>query len=143
MDIRLQAALILLCWLWSFVAMRWELSNILSYLLNKSAFKKRKKGMSFREWFLYTRYRVELPKFLLGFYFFLVIGYPVVLVVWFLLCLVGPFPNIGGNLVKGVVAFTVGWELLYSIAFWNWPNPFPKYSRWIKKKRGMPPKKGQ
>ena len=74
-------------------------------------------------------------------YFFIVIGHPLVLLVFFLIYLMGPYPEIVGNLVKGVAAFDIGWQLIYAIAFWDWPNRLPKYSRWIKKKRGMPPKK--
>lgn len=97
--------------------------------------------MTFKEWFLYTRYREEIPKILLFLYFFIVIGHPLVLLVFFLIYLMGPYPEIVGNLVKGVAAFDIGWQLIYAIAFWDWPNRLPKYSRWIKKKRGMPPKK--
>lgn len=141
MNIQRQTALILICWVWSFWAVRWEFSNIVDYQLNKNAVKKRKKGMTLKEWFLYTRYREEIPKLLLFLYFVIVIGHPLVLAICFLLFLLGPYPEIGGNVAKGVMAFDIGWELLYAIAFWDWPNRFPKYSRWIKKKSGMPPKR--
>lgn len=133
--------ILVLCWVLTFFSIRLELSNIIEYQLNKNAFKKRKKGMTFKEWFLYTRYREEIPKILLFLYFFIVIGHPLVLLVFFLIYLMGPYPEIVGNLVKGVAAFDIGWQLIYAIAFWDWPNRLPKYSRWIKKKRGMPPKK--
>ncbi len=141
MNIQRQTALILICWVWSFWAVRWEFSNIVDYQLNKNAGKKRKKGMTLKEWFLYTRYREEIPKLLLFLYFVIVIGHPLVLAICFLLFLLGPYPEIGGNVAKGVMVFDIGWELLYAIVFWDWPNRFPKYSRWIKKKRGMPPKR--
>lgn len=113
----------------------------MDYQLNKNAVKKRKKGMTLKEWFLYTRYREEIPKLLLFLYFVIVIGHPLVLAICFLLFLLGPYPEIGGNVAKGVMVFDIGWELLYAIVFWDWPNRFPKYSRWIKKKRGMSPKR--
>ncbi|MFR3237832.1 MAG: hypothetical protein ACLTOU_04840 [Acutalibacter sp.] len=141
MNLQVQIIILVLCWVLTFFSIRLELSNIIEYQLNKNAFKKRKKGMTFKEWFLYTRYREEIPKILLFLYFFIVIGHPLVLLVFFLIYLMGPYPEIVGNLVKGVAAFDIGWQLIYAIAFWDWPNRLPKYSRWIKKKRGMPPKK--
>lgn len=141
MNLQVQIIILVLCWVLTFFSIRLELSNIIEYQLNKNAFKKRKKGMTFKEWFLYTRYREEIPKILLFLYFFIVIGHPLVLLVFFLIYLMGPYPEIVGNLVKGVAAFDIGWQLIYAIAFWDWPNRLPKYSRWIKKKRVMPPKK--
>ena len=141
MNLQVQIIILVLCWVLTFFSIRLELSNIIEYQLNKNAFKKRKKGLTFKEWFLYTRYREEIPKILLFLYFFIVIGHPLVLLVFFLIYLMGPYPEIVGNLVKGVAAFDIGWQLIYAIAFWDWPNRLPKYSRWIKKKRGMPPKK--
>ena len=141
MNLQVQIIILVLCWVLTFFSIRLELSNIIEYQLNKNAFKKRKKGMTFKEWFLYTRYREEIPKILLFLYFFIVIGHPLVLLVFFLIYLMGPYPEIVGNLVKGVAAFDIGWQLIYAIAFWDWPNRLPKYSRWIKKKRGMPPNK--
>ena len=137
MNLQVQIIILVLCWVLTFFSIRLELSNIIEYQLNKNAFKKRKKGMTFKEWFLYTRYREEIPKILLFLYFFIVIGHPLVLLVFFLIYLMGPYPEIVGNLVKGVAAFDIGWQLIYAIAFWDWPNRLPKYSRWIKKKRGL------
>ncbi len=37
MNIQRQTALILICWVWSFWAVRWEFSNIVDYQLNKNA----------------------------------------------------------------------------------------------------------
>lgn len=96
--------------------------------------------MTFQEWFLYTRYRKELPKILVRLYFVITVGHPLVLAVCFLLYLVGPYPEIGGNIAKGAMWFDIGWVLILEIAFWNWPERTPYYSRWIKR-RGMPPKK--
>lgn len=52
-----------------FVMLRWLFWNIIDFQLNKSARKKRKESQTFKEWFLYTRYRKEIPKFLLALYF--------------------------------------------------------------------------
>lgn len=117
MNLQVQIIILVLCWVLTFFSIRLELSNIIEYQLNKNAFKKRKKGMTFKEWFLYTRYREEIPKILLFLYFFIVIGHPLVLLVFFLIYLMGPYPEIVGNLVKGVAAFDIGWQLILCNSF--------------------------
>lgn len=141
MNLKRQVALIMICWILSFCGIRQENSGIILYQLNNSAWRKRKKGMTFKEWFLYTRYREEIPKILLLLYFVIAFGHPLVLAICFLLHLLGPYPEIGGNLAKGAMWFDLGWMLILEIAFWNWPDRAHNYSRWIKKRRGMPPKK--
>lgn len=141
MNIQRQTALILICWALATFYIRWINSGIISYQLNNSAYKKRKKGMRFKEWFLYSRYREEIPKIFLLLYFVIVFGHPLMVLVCLLLHLVGPYPEIGGVLAKGVAIFDFGWLMLYILAFWAGRGSGPHYSRWIKKKRGMPPKR--
>ena len=141
MSLERQAALILICWVLAFWGIRSELSCISSYQLNKNAYKKRKKGMTFKERLLYSRYREEIPKLFLYLYFLIVIGHPAVLFVCLLLSLLGPCTEVGEIFAKGVAGFDFGWLLLYVLAFWFGRGSGPKYSRWIKKKRGMPPKR--
>ena len=73
---------ILLCGLLSFWIIRWYLWGIKIYPLNPSARKKRKKGETIREWFFYTRYRQEIPKFFLGLYFVVVILNAAAILAW-------------------------------------------------------------
>lgn len=140
MRLQNQIAIILLCWAVAFFYIRWLLSGIISYQLNNSAYKKRKKGMRFKEWFLYSRYREEIPKILLLLYFVIVFGHPLMTLVCLFLYLVGPYPEIGRVLVTGVMIFDFGWQVIYVLAFWTRDSK-PDYSRWIKKKRGIPPKR--
>ena len=58
-----------LCFLMQYIALRACIDSIISYRLNASARKKRRKNQSFKEWFLYTRYRDVVPKFFLIWYF--------------------------------------------------------------------------
>ncbi len=142
MNLQSQTALILICWVVSFFYIRWLLSGIICYQLNNSAYRKRKMGMRFKEWFLYSRYREEIPKILILLYFVIVFGHPLMLLVCLFLYLVGPYPKIGRILAIGVAIFDFGWQVIYVLAFWTRDSK-PDYSRWIKKKRGMPPKKGK
>lgn len=70
----------------------------------------------------------------------IVFGHPSVLLICVVLQILGPYPEIGGILAKGVGVFNLAWAAIYSIMFWE-RNDDAVYSRWIKKKRGMPPKK--
>ena len=120
---------ILLCWLLSFWIIRWYLRGIKIYPLNPSARKKRKKGETIREWFFYTRYRQEIPKFFLGLYFVVLIVNVAAILVWVVQHFMGPYPDVGYLIFLCLAAFDGAWD-----------GSMP-YERWAPKKRGMRPKR--
>lgn len=122
------------------ILIRWTLSGVISYQLNTNARKKRKQGQTKKEWLFYTRYRDVIPKILLLLYFVILLGHPFVLLLCIFFDCVMHLPMFGRGLSVGVILFNVGWCLLYGLLFWS-NKPDVPYSRWIKKKRGMPPKK--
>lgn len=131
---------ILLCWLLSFWIIRWYLRGIKIYPLNPSARKKRKKGETIREWFFYTRYRQEIPKFFLGLYFVVLIVNVAAILVWIVQHFMGPYPDVGYLIFLCLAAFDGAWMLLLRLMFWSRDGSMP-YERWAPKKRGMPPKR--
>ena len=131
---------ILLCWLLSFWIIRWYLRGIKIYPLNPSARKKRKKGETIREWFFYTRYRQEIPKFFLGLYFVVLIVNMAALLFWVVQHFMGPYPDVGYLIFLCLAAFDGAWMLLLRLMFWSRDGSMP-YERWVPKKRGMPPKR--
>lgn len=131
---------ILLCWLLSFWIIRWYLWGIKIYPLNPSARKKRKKGETIREWFFYTRYRQEIPKFFLGLYFVVLIVNVAAILVWVVQHFMGPYPDVGYLIFLCLAAFDGAWMLLLRLMFWSRDGSMP-YERWAPKKRGMRPKR--
>lgn len=131
---------ILLCGLLSFWIIRWYLWGIKIYPLNPSARKKRKKGETIREWFFYTRYRQEIPKFFLGLYFVVLIVNVAAILVWIVQHFMGPYPDVGYLIFLCLAAFDGAWMLLLRLMFWSRDGDVP-YERWVPKKRGMPPKR--
>lgn len=131
---------ILLCWLLSFWIIRWYLRGIKIYPLNPSARKKRKKGETIREWFFYTRYRQEIPKFFLGLYFVVLIVNVAAILAWIVQHFMGPYPDVGYLIFLCLAAFDGAWMLLLRLMFWSRDGSMP-YERWAPKKRGMPPKR--
>lgn len=135
-----QIIAIILCALLAFLTIRWYLWGIKTYPLNTSARKKRKKGETIRERFLYTRYREEIPKFFLGLYFVIVFLHAAVLIVWVIQHFVGPYPFFGHCMTVTLIVFDAVWMLLLRLMFWSRDGDMP-YERWAPKKRGMPPKR--
>lgn len=131
---------ILLCGLLSFWIIRWYLWGIKIYPLNPSARKKRKKGETIREWFFYTRYRQEIPKFFLGLYFVVLLVNVAAILVWIVQHFMGPYPDVGYLIFLCLAAFDGAWMLLLRLMFWSRDGSMP-YERWAPKKRGMPPKR--
>ena len=124
----------------SFWMIRWYLWGIKTYPLNTSARKKRKKGETIREWFFYTRYRQEIPKFFLGLYFVVLIVNVAAILVWIVQHFMGPYPDVGYLIFLCLAAFDGAWMLLLRLMFWSRDGDMP-YERWVPKKRGMPPKR--
>ena len=131
---------ILLCGLLSFWIIRWYLWGIKIYPLNPSARKKRKKGETIREWFFYTRYRQEIPKFFLGLYFVVLIVNVAAILVWIVQHFMGPYPDLGHKILVCLGVFDGIWMFLLRLMFWSRDGDMP-YERWVPKKRGMPPKR--
>ena len=124
----------------SFWMIRWYLWGIKTYPLNTSARKKRKKGETIRERFLYTRYREEIPKFFLGLYFVIVFLHAAVLIVWVIQHFVVPYPLFGHCMTVTLIVFDAVWMLLLRLMFWSRDGDMPNERR-VPKKRGMPPKR--
>ena len=139
MSLSSQLFCVLASFLMAFWIIRGFLLGIKEYPLNTSARKKRKKGQTFKEWFLYTRYREEIPKFFLVLYFLILFVHGAALVVCLVLHAVGPFPEMGRKIAIGVYVFDGAGMLLMQLLFWS-SKPGMPYARWVKK-RGMPPKK--
>lgn len=60
-----------------FVGARGFLTGLCSYVLNKSAYRKRKKGQSLWEWFSYSRFRDIIPKIFVVYYYFIFLIFPI------------------------------------------------------------------
>lgn len=131
---------ILLCGLLSFWIIRWYLWGIKIYPLNPSARKKRKKGETIQEWFFYTRYRQEIPKFFLGLYFVVLLVNMAALLVWIVQHFMGPYPDLGHKILVCLGVFDGIWMFLLRLMFWSRDGSMP-YERWAPKKRGMRPKR--
>ena len=120
-----------------FAQMRLILGCITIYQLNNSARKKRLKGQSLKERFLYSRFRDVLPRFAVIWYFIVVAIHPLILAV----CVILTLADVSNEIGKWVAVSTFGFDLFWIIGSWflfyDPKDGGYKWSRWIKKKRGM------
>ena len=112
------------------------LDSIILYQLNNSAQKKRRKGQSLKERFLYSRFRDVLPRFAVIWYFVIVAIHPPFLVACIILILAGVPQAIWKWVFLSPFLFDLVWMAVVKIMFWQLEPGF-KIDRWIKKKRGM------
>ena len=136
MDFGKQILVIFLMSLLSFFYIRGFIYGIKNYQLNPSAFKKRKKGETIKEWFFYTRYKDVIPKGWRIFYFFLLVLH----FIFFIICIVGVSisQTIGDFTAKFAFYFDVAWVFIFHLLFWS-KKPGYAYERWIQKKKGQDP----
>ena len=141
MNIWRQVLVIFLIFCIAFWSMRGFISGLKVYQLNNSAYKKRKKGETIKEWFLYSRYKDIIPKTLYILYYVLIIIHFLILIV----CIIFHFLSLEkwGEIISIVtVVVDCLWILILRLLFWR-SSPGYAYSRWIKKRRGQPPNKDE
>lgn len=136
MSFKNQVIIIILCYFVSFLFIRGFLYGIKRYQLNNSAYKKRKKGESFKEWLFYNRYTEEIPKMLRLLYYFVLLIHPTCLITCVLVHFIELSFNVGEIFVIAIASFDVVWMLIISLLFWS-PRHDYAYERWISKKNGV------
>lgn len=124
----------------TFAYIRGFIFGLKHYQLNKSAYKKRKKGETFKEWFFYSRYKNEIPIWVLILYFTMILIHIIAII----LCIVMNIIKEPIQTARDITIFIFGFDTVYmliiGLMFWS-PGPGFAYERWIKKNRGMPPKR--
>lgn len=135
MDLEGEIFVIVASYLLSFYFIRGFFGGVKIYLLNNNARKKRNKGQTFKEWFLYSRYRKEIPKILLILYFVIVIIHPLILILCIIFNYIDPSNEIGPELARGIFLFDGLWIVAIKLLFWQ-VKPGLKYERWLTKKGG-------
>ena len=128
MDLKGEIFVIVASYLLSFYFIRGFLGGVKIYLLNNNARKKRNKGQTFKEWFLYSRYRKEIPKILLILYFVIVIIHPLILILCIIFNYIDPSNEIGPELARGIFLFDGLWVFAIQLLFWQ-AKPGYKYER--------------
>ena len=136
MSFKNQIVVIILCFCLSFLFLRGFIYGIKRFQLNNSAYKKRKKGESFKEWLFYSRYTEEIPKLLRVLHGLVLIIHLSCFVTCVFLYFTKVSFNIGGILAILIAIFDSAWMLVIAVLFWS-PGPGYPYERWISKKRGQ------
>lgn len=92
--------------------------EITRYLMNKNAYRKRKKGMTFKEWFTYSRFRVEVPKYHIVFMYLSIVLYAFILIGVIIVHLSGVISDIDINRLRGYIGiFTIVIGFIYTAFF--------------------------
>ena len=134
--------LITLASLFGFCYVRSFISGLIYYMLNKNAYRKRKKGQTFKEWLLYSRFQVEVPKFIRIFYYSILISHPICFGVCILTFFITGSHVVGGVIAQIVVCFWLSIIILEGILFGSPKHrDGPRYDRWIEKKGRNKPRK--
>lgn len=112
MSIGRQILVIFLSFCISFFCIRNSICHIKLDKLNNSAYKKRKKGETFVEWLFYSRYRKEIPRILLVFYFFIILLHIIAILLCVFLYIID-FPSDWGRFISASLwYFDLLWMLV-------------------------------
>ncbi len=140
MNIYEQLLVLTILFILSFLQFRGFLYGIIHYQMNKSAYKKRKKHKSFKDWLFFTKFRDVIPKGCIRFYIFLIFLHIGAAAICIFCSLLKCSQSLGPMLAKYIMYFDYSWIIILALLFWTRGQKTP-YDRWITKKRGMKPKK--
>lgn len=122
------------CFGFVFFNLRGHMSGMIYYQLNNNAYKKRKKGQTFKEWLFNSRFKEEIPKvFLLLYYFELIIN-PFYIIVYLLLIIINSPYDVLRMFFLIACCSDFAMILLLELLFRGHGDE--PYARWIKRKRG-------
>lgn len=136
MDLAEQVIIIFSIFVFSFFYLRCFFYGIKLYQLNNSAYKKRKKGETFKEWFLYSRYTEEIPKILRILYFSNMFLHAISLLACIFFDIIGLTFSVGDMIARVIFSYDGIWILILELLFWS-PKGRRPYERWIVKRRGQ------
>lgn len=123
------------CFIFSFWELRDFISGEIVYQMSYRAFRRKKKGQTLKEWFLYSRFREEIPRGFLTFYFVVTAIHLVILIALFILHLTISSNYPGTCLTFLITAFDLLLGLTIRLLFWK-SGLGLKYERWIYRRRG-------
>lgn len=136
MNIDRQLFIISLLCIGSFLDIRNVLWNVKELYLSKRERKRRKQGQTFKEWFLYSRYRNEIPKILIWLYFIVLIIHPIAFICVCVALFVESCRKITSVVTIVVLVFDLIWMVGTFLLSWKPGSPWLHYEQWIPK----PPK---
>lgn len=124
--------MILIVWGISFLYIRSVLSSVKELYLKRRECENRKRNQTFKDWFLYTRYRDTIPKILLRLYFVIIVIHPLIFLLAMLCLLIKDLYIYIWNISKGVFIFDAIYFWIITLLSFNPKSPWADYKRWIK-----------
>ena len=124
--------MILIVWGISFFYIRSVLSSVKELYLKRRECENRKRNQTFKDWFLYTRYRDTIPKILLRLYFIIIVIHPLIFLLAMLCLLIKDLYIYIWNISKGVFIFDAIYFWIITLLSFNPKSPWADYKRWIK-----------
>ncbi len=125
--------ILIFCYLFQVWVLRGFIRGLLYWQLNKSAYKKRKKGESLKERIMFSNFRDIIPRSLLIF-FGIMSSVPIISLV---VCLIFHFLNIFqelSDLIAELNFYFLLWLVILEAFFWS-PSGKREYGRWINKRK--------
>lgn len=122
-----------LLWPFSFLTIRQILGGVKELYLSKHEKKRRKKGQSFKEWFLYSRYRDGIPTVLLWLYFIVVIAHPIFFAFVCVAYFIPMLQKVSSIVTIIIIAFDVIWIFAIWLLTWKPGDPAAHYEYLVTK----------
>mgnify|MGYP005762841559 FL=1 len=114
---------------------RWMLLGMKTTALNKSAYRKLKKGQTVKEWFFYTRFKKVLPKPWVWTFFILFFLHVFTLIILIPAIFIPDLYIYTDYIVRGLAIVDLVTRVVTYALLWSPKEKGPKYERWVKRYR--------
>lgn len=131
MNINKQLTLGLLTMLIGYLSIIGVMNGVKEAHLRRNERRRRAKGQTFKERFLFTRYRDQIPRCLMWFYYLVLIIHPVSLVIILCAFYFVSMQHYTEIMAKVVLTFDFVWMFIFTILGWKPGDPWLHYEKWV------------
>lgn len=117
--------------MFSWIYNRCFIGGLIRFYYNNSARKKIKKGQSFIEWLLYSRFK-RIPKFVIVIYLIITFTHLAVWILFPVFRFIEPLKFLSSWIISGTTFIDCIFYITISFMFWTKDGSFP-YERWFTK----------
>lgn len=133
MDLSEQLVVISCIFFACFLFLRFFIYGVILHRIRGRTHSNRSKGQTLKDWFLYSRFKEVIPKFILFVYYSTIIIHLLAAIMCVLFNFMDLSEKLGDPTARIMYYFDGIWVLALWLAFWS-PKEIPKYDRWISKK---------
>ena len=137
MEVDKQLLLGIIMFICSYLYIICVIHSVKDLYLRRNERKRRSKGQTFKEWFFCSRYRDQIPRYLIWFSYIVLVIHSILLAFIFSAYKFVSIQYFTSIMTISIIVFDLVWFMIISILSWKPGSPWSHYEQWVPK----PPKR--